>query len=188
MELADIANLHYVDGPPALDRDSRPWWILTGGLEHNTSGRRWEQCVEWWSQELSNNRYDGIIGLSQGSAMTALLISMLKHPERVPGFTPKKCQPIKFAIFCSGFVSHSSPHKEIYGIPEDLPTLHTVDDRDYVVPASRTIELQKMCKKSLLKRHNEGHSIPVRGSWPKVFKEFILDAVNGDSQCASGGQ
>jgi len=72
-------------------------------------------------------------------------------------------------------VSHHSPHKEIYGIPEDLPTLHSkfhliclvalkskrhhlpaVDDNDYVVPAARTIELQKMCKKSVLNRHNEG--------------------------------
>jgi hypothetical protein len=38
--------------------------------------------VQWWSDELSKNQYDGIIGLSQGSAMTALLISMVSiaHP------------------------------------------------------------------------------------------------------------
>jgi hypothetical protein len=33
--------------------------------------------VKWWSDELSQKQYDGIIGLSQGSAMTALLISMV---------------------------------------------------------------------------------------------------------------
>jgi hypothetical protein len=37
---------------------------------------RYEQ-VKWWSDELSKNQYDGIIGLSQGAAMGALLISMV---------------------------------------------------------------------------------------------------------------
>jgi hypothetical protein len=33
--------------------------------------------VKWWSEELSNTQYDGIIGLSQGAAMVALLVSMV---------------------------------------------------------------------------------------------------------------
>jgi hypothetical protein len=33
--------------------------------------------VIWWSEELSKNQYDGIIGLSQGAAMAALLVSMV---------------------------------------------------------------------------------------------------------------
>ena len=140
-ELADIATLHYVDGPPTrYDRGgSRPWWILGSQLEHDASSGRWEETVrapvslstahrcmstqvKWWSEELSKNQYDGVIGLSQGSAMTALLVSMvsflsrpciywlpshhpfakINHPERVPGFSPQKSQPLKFAILCSG--------------------------------------------------------------------------------------
>jgi len=182
-ELADIATLHYVDGPPmqGVRGDSRPWWILGGGLEHDPSSRRWEESIKWWSEELSKNQYDGVIGLSQGSAMTGLLLSMISNPERVPGFHPQLSQPIKFAILCSGFVSHNSPHKEIYGIPENLPTLHTVDDNDYVVPAARTVELKNLCKTSVLMKHNEGHSVPVRGQWPKFFRDFILNAVNIDA-------
>jgi len=179
-ELADIATLHYVDGPPMHDSSwssSRPWWILSGNLEHNTRDNRWQQTVDWWAQELSTNQYDGVIGLSQGSAMTGLLVSMLAHPERAPGFNPAKIQPLKFAILCSGFVSHLSPHKDIYGIPDYLPTLHTVDERDFVVPAARTIELAGLAKNSQIRKHNEGHSIPTRGDWPKVFKAFIVDAV-----------
>ncbi|KAJ7464642.1 hypothetical protein FB451DRAFT_1370361 [Mycena latifolia] len=41
----------------------------------------------------------------------------LNHPERIPGFTPPKKQEFKFDIFCSDFVSHTSPHAAIYGIP-----------------------------------------------------------------------
>jgi hypothetical protein len=65
----------------------------------------------------------------------------LNHPERVPNFEPTKAQDFKFGIFCSGqpflvswflriiilnsgFASHTSPHAEIYGIP-DMPTLHS---------------------------------------------------------------
>ncbi|CEJ91711.1 hypothetical protein VHEMI07404 [[Torrubiella] hemipterigena] len=101
--LADIAHLHYVDGPRLDASPSRPWWILDSDLEHDIrAADRWKDVVEWWSQELSKNQYDGIIGLSQGAAMTALLLSMLKSPEKVPGFKVTKEQPIQFAILCSG--------------------------------------------------------------------------------------
>lgn len=180
-KLSDIATLHYVDGPPMRDNSSspsRPWWILGDNLEHNLSAsNRWDDTVKWWSEELSKNEYDGVIGLSQGSAMTALLLSMLNHPEKVPGFYPQKTQPIKFAILCSGFISNREPHAQIYGVPESLPTLHTVDDNDFVVPAKRTVELQKLFKNSQLLRHNEGHSIPVRGDWPNTMRQFIVQAI-----------
>ncbi|KAF8189877.1 serine hydrolase FSH [Mycena galopus ATCC 62051] len=133
---------------------SRSWWYLDNSPEFDSSSR-WDDAVKRWSVELSARQYDGIIGLSQGSAMTALLLSMVNHPERVPGFNPTKKQDFKFGIFCSGSVSHISPHAEIYGIP-DIPTLHTVDDRDSIVRAARTIELQEKCSRSVLHRHNEG--------------------------------
>lgn len=101
-KLSGIANLHYVDGPPmrnASYSSSRPWWILDSNLEHDMrASDRWDDTVcfiyccvvvdhrvdwvyhlqvKWWSDELSKNTYDGIIGLSQGSAMTALLLSMV---------------------------------------------------------------------------------------------------------------
>jgi len=179
-ELSDIANLHYVDGPPMRSSSrssSRPWWILDGSLEHDmTASYRWDDTVRWWSDELSKNQYDGVIGLSQGSAMTALLLSMLNHPERVPGFHSTKTQPIKFAILCSGFISNHQPHRQIYGVPENLPTLHTVDMHDSIVPAQRTIDLQKLFRTSQLVRHNEGHSIPVRGDFPNLMRQFIVQA------------
>jgi predicted esterase len=83
---------------------SRPWWILDSYLEHDMrAANRWDDVVRfpfrrpccggdhradrdiqvrWWSEELSKNQYDGIIGLSQGAAMAALLVSMV---SLVPG-------------------------------------------------------------------------------------------------------
>ncbi|KAJ7275047.1 serine hydrolase FSH [Mycena rebaudengoi] len=177
--LEGVANLHYVKGPDmpsSFSSLARPWWFLGEKLEFDATRKRWDDVVRWWSEELSARQYDGIIGLSQGSAMAALLISMLNHPERVPNFKPEKKQDLKFAILCSGFVSHNSPHAEIYGVP-DIPTLHTVDDRDGIVAASRTIELQQMCSKSVLHRHSEGHAIPVGGNFPTVFRDFIIGAT-----------
>jgi len=181
-KLSDIANLHYVEGPPmgnASRSSSRPWWILDHNLEFDiNASARWKDTVKWWSEELSQNQYDGIIGLSQGSAMTALLISMLNKPENVPGFHAKKMQPIKFAILCSGFVSSSAPHGQIYAIPDDLPTLHSVDMNDFIVPAEKTIGLKKLFNNSRLIKHNEGHSIPVHGDFPDLFKDFIAEACS----------
>ncbi|KAJ6571743.1 serine hydrolase FSH [Mycena capillaripes] len=180
--LNGVAVLHYVDGPPmaasSFSSSSRPWWFLGQSLEFDASrgDSRWDDVVKWWSTELSEHQYDGVIGLSQGSAMAALLLSMVNHPARVPNFNPTKKQDFKFGIFCSGFVSHTSPHAEIYGIP-DIPTLHTVDDRDTIVRAARTVELQQKCSNSVIYRHDEGHSIPVGGNFPALFRDFILEAT-----------
>ena len=44
--LSDIANLHYVDGPPMHGSLSRPWWILDSYLEHDTRAvDRWDDVV-----------------------------------------------------------------------------------------------------------------------------------------------
>ncbi|KAJ7512029.1 serine hydrolase FSH [Mycena galericulata] len=176
--LEGVAILHYVDGPVMSRSSSRPWWLLGNNLEFDASrnDERWDTVVKWWSDELSARHYDGIIGLSQGSAMAALLISMINHPEHVPHFKPTKKQDFKFGIFCSGFVSHKSPHAEIYGIPS-IPTLHTVDDSDMIVDVARTIELQEMCSNSVVYRHNEGHAIPVGSDFPTLFRDFILDST-----------
>jgi hypothetical protein len=50
--LSDIANLHYIDGPPmyrnAPPSSSRPWWILDNDLEHNVKASgRWNDCVHF---------------------------------------------------------------------------------------------------------------------------------------------
>ena len=108
--LSDIATLNYVQGPQqpgTIATASRPWWILDNmvDLEFDpTQVGRWNDSVRripfvvpccdahlralnqvnWWSNELSTNQYDGIIGLSQGSAMTGLLLSMVSIYRRVP--------------------------------------------------------------------------------------------------------
>ena len=42
--------------------------------------------MKWWSNELSKNEYDGVIGLSQGSAMTDLLLSSSMVSTTFPFF------------------------------------------------------------------------------------------------------
>ena len=72
--LDDIAVLDYAEGPENPGYLARPWW--------SQGTNRWELTVEYWSETLSKNRYDGIIGLSQGSAMAAVLITMVRSSEK----------------------------------------------------------------------------------------------------------
>jgi len=190
-ELSDVATLHYVDGPPMGSYgDSRPWWVLGSQLQFD--GRytdRWEMVVKWWSDLLSKKQYDGVIGLSQGSAMAALLVAMVRNPDSVPGFTPTLRQDFKFAIMCSGFVSSLEPHAGVYtSTTLDIPSMHTVDYNDGIVPAQRTIALQKLFTNSQLLSHSEGHRIPVRGDWPQVMRSFILRVIpqSGEEEDVGG--
>ncbi|KZT55679.1 hypothetical protein CALCODRAFT_556298 [Calocera cornea HHB12733] len=110
-ELCHIAVLHYVDGPRMQDPswgDSRPWWILKNGshwLDPDHKNSRWDETAQVWLEHLSKHQYDGVNGLSQGSALT-----------------PKQQQPIQFAILCP---SQQHSHKKIYDVPLDLPTVHS---------------------------------------------------------------
>jgi hypothetical protein len=157
--LDGVAVLHYVDGPSMPPYPSRPWWIMDQAFEYDSFGSsRWDDVVKWWSKELSERHYDGIIGLSQGSAMAALLLSMVSMllslvvnqdslirrsttpnasqdsaPRRNRTLNSQYSARVSFLvvahesisiIFALGFVSHTSPHTEIYGIP-DIPILHS---------------------------------------------------------------
>ena len=60
-KLSDIANLHYVDGPPmrsAPRSSSRPWWILDSQLEHDmTASDRWDDTVRLIPFNLPRAQY-----------------------------------------------------------------------------------------------------------------------------------
>jgi hypothetical protein len=99
-------------------RDGTKLFVLPNEFNFEKRRRANFEKVKYWSEELSNNCYDGIIGLSQGAAMAALLVCMvtyyafrylkladekqLNDPSTVAQFNPGKEQNIKFGIFCSG--------------------------------------------------------------------------------------
>ncbi|PRP85876.1 hypothetical protein PROFUN_06150 [Planoprotostelium fungivorum] len=178
--LSDVADLIYAEGPAVEgnERGSRPWWTLEfigGGTWKGKETDRWNDTVKWWHDHLSAHSYDGIIGLSQGASMTALLLSMIKNPEKIPGFGPIRHQPLRFAILCSGFISDHPSH--FIDLPETLPTLHTVDHQDGVVNERHTVRLYEKFKRAELKEHDEGHSIPIRGQWPSQMRDFIISST-----------
>ncbi|KAJ7595730.1 serine hydrolase FSH [Mycena floridula] len=150
--LDDVAVLHYLEGPANPESSSRPWW--------NTGSDRWELTLRYWSDELSRKQYDGIIGLSQGAAKAAVLITMLNQPDKFPGFVAELKQPIKFLILCSGFVSsyNYNGKQHFVEIPPELPTLHTLDMNDSIVPAADSLRLFKACKTSIHLKHDLGHA------------------------------
>jgi hypothetical protein len=67
--LQDVADFYYADGPENPGTSARPWWYRETD--------RFPLSVKYWSQLLSEKQFDGIVGLSQGSAMTAILITMV---------------------------------------------------------------------------------------------------------------
>jgi hypothetical protein len=113
-----------------------------------------------------------------------------------------KRAPRRIIDWVTGFISNLSPHKEFFGIPDVLPTLHSnssvlsqvtmiliasrfvaVDNNDFIVPAARTIELQKACKTSVLKYHNEGLPQPL----PVIRRDLTPPLQGIRSQFAEHG-
>ena len=80
-----------------------------------------------------NGPFNGVIGFSQGSAMTALIIlraalqnvkdknisvdeNIQRRFDEMEIRFPKELMGFQFAILFSGFRSHSSPHSPVYEV------------------------------------------------------------------------
>ncbi|CAL9048906.1 rhodanese-like domain-containing protein 6 isoform X1 [Musa acuminata AAA Group] len=111
--------------------------------------------------------FDGILGFSQGAAMTALFCQQQQKRCSVMDF--------RFAILCSGFSAISrDPSKESIR----CPSLHCFgnsqgQDRQIANQASR--ELADMFEEecSIVIEHDMGHIIPTRSPYLDQMKEFL---------------
>ena len=115
---------------------SRPWWILDS-YEGMTAAERWEDTVRFnftcafstmligyeqvnfWNDLFSKNQYDGIIGLSQGGAMTGLLVSMVS-------FVLLRWDLATWRIVVNGDIHTAEPPRESAGLPSSEDSTHQI--------------------------------------------------------------
>lgn len=117
----------------------------------------------------TNGPFDGILGFSQGAAMTALICGLKQRSDFSPEF--------KFAILSAGFKSRSSLHESCYDTLIEVPTLHMMGESDQIIPKPVSQELVQVFKDPVVIYHPSGHMTPssaaIRSDVIKFLTQFI---------------
>ena len=128
------------------DLGRRAWWR---GHSGKTTYEGWDASEEMLARLWERERFDGILGFSQGAAAAAMLCANVEHPRP------------KFAMIVSGFVPRDEKAAErlLAGV-KDVPSLHVFGQTDQLVVPERSRALTTLFADATVVAHDGGHMIP----------------------------
>ena len=147
----------YVDAP-SLSAGDFGWW------HEGFSG--WERSRDWVIEWLSAApRIDGLLGFSQGAALTGLLAALRdSHPGALD---------FEFAIMVGGFTSDLPKHAELFRHKLTTPSVHVIGRRDVIVPRKDSLRLAGRFADPLVLDHPGGHTVPGHGAVAGPIAGFL---------------
>ena len=184
-----IPHTKPASGPPdALVREFFPdeeygeWWCR----DENERYVGIEETIEHVTALLAAapQKYDGIMGFSQGAVLAALLARIATLPEGHPRYDARLVGAFRFAVVCAGFVPRDDVAGKLFGedlMAVPLPSLHIWGSADAVAAESSNLAAKFCQKRVLLHLHTGGHVVPRLGKrdgeqFERVcafFKQFV---------------
>ncbi len=140
------------DAPPPLEHQ-RCWWISN---EDHSEYHGWEESLAYLEDVFRRlGPFDGVLGFSQGAALTGLLAAL----------QPRGPISMQFVICASGFLSRARPHRALLQPGSiELPSLHIFGETDALVDNARTLALAGCFVAPAVASHPRGHFFP--DAWP----------------------
>lgn len=132
-----------------------------------------KECIEFISDFMEKQGpFDGLVGFSQGSFLTAALAGM---QEQGLGLT--SIPALRFVIIISGGVLDGDhPWKGCYSKPIRCPSVHLIGDKDFLKPSNEKLLLK--FENPIAVRHTARHTVPrldaTAASPIKNFLEAII--------------
>ncbi|KAF5365325.1 hypothetical protein D9758_005416 [Tetrapyrgos nigripes] len=166
----------------------RAWWRWKPDSQ---KAEGLEETLVFLRDRLNVERFDGVMGFSQGAALAGLLSALcphdskqqLEHPERYPPFLvdgQPPHPPFKFCVAVSGFKLLDSLSHEIFSSGYSTPTLHVLGKTDIVVTEERSNMLLEVSRNQRLETHEGGHFVPTKSNWGRFLAEFLRSAPSPD--------
>ncbi|TFK53922.1 hypothetical protein OE88DRAFT_1654310 [Heliocybe sulcata] len=168
-----------VDIPKNLDNPTlvpRAWWKSYPDNDDTTG---LEKSIEAFRDILRNDRFEGIIGFSQGSTMSVILTALLEKPDVYPPFLvdgKAPHPPFTFCVAISGHLPRSSLLPKLFSTPAKTRTLHIQGTSDDITPKEQNqtlVDVSSVNGKYVT--HGGGHVIPTESGWLELIRQFVLD-------------
>lgn len=154
---AEQAEFVFVDSPSIASGDFG-WW--------HAGYRGWERTCEWVRELAVQEKFDGILGISQGAALAGLLAATQTSQPTSP-FN------FKFAVMVGGFTSFMPQHAELFKQKITMPSMHVTGRADPVVPTQDSLLLAERFADPVILTHSGGHVIPSDPVATRRIAEFI---------------
>ncbi|EPS26842.1 hypothetical protein PDE_01781 [Penicillium oxalicum 114-2] len=116
----------------------------------------------------------GIVGFSSGSAVAAIVTSLLEKRKSICGFRLNSTHPrLKFAAFFSGFQLEHPRYRSIYSTQIETPTLHVIGTLDAMILPSQSLRLVASCDRPEEFHFFGAHYVPRSKALIETFKAYI---------------
>ncbi|KAJ4714505.1 Serine hydrolase FSH [Melia azedarach] len=182
-EILDELDLHFLDGPcPALGPSEvetlphfpPPYYEWFHTDQNKTQFWHFNESVAYVEDYMiKNGPFDGLMGFSQGAALSSALIGMQLHGDALT-----KVPPLKFVMLISGskfgYKTFGTPKLAVnaYSTPIQLPSLHFIGDKDFL--KKENLGLLDAYLNPVVIHHPEGHKVPrLDANNTKVVLGFI---------------
>ena len=141
--------------------DGKAWWVKS---KSDTTG--WKESMNYLVSTLERERFDGIVGFSQGASMVSLLVA--ENQRRGTDW-------FQFAVFISGFLPRAPEMKEMATQSKtQIPTWHCFGETDAIIPQHMSQELSAlMGDKAVTCSHSGGHFVPSSKETRDSMKKFM---------------
>lgn len=151
----------------------RGWWFSREddyfkATHYSDFQKGFQESVAVVEQKLcSDGPYDGLLGFSQGAALTTLVCALKDRGQLSPQAT------FRFVMLVSSFKSRCSQHDVHYSEPISTPSLHVIGDGDQVVDHSMSEELAAVFSDATILRHDGGHFVPATAPLAASYQNFL---------------
>lgn len=163
-------DLHFLDGPIMLEpqnEDARAWWLRSEDGSHIMV----QEAFEYVIAQTQKDKYDAIIGFSQGGTLaTALAISGVMPDVKAVVTAGAPHIPEAFEV-AKKFAASQSDWTIKFG--RDIPKFHLAGENDDMVSIDWTRELVDNGGNGKLVLHEQGHLFPTRSARVKEILDFL---------------
>src|SRR6266478_5587653 len=167
LAVGDFGWWHAVDDPNATGRGDPG---VDGRVKYY---KGWQRTRDWLvSVFAQRGPFDGVLGFSQGAALTGLMVGMRAPAGKT---TPEHPLAFDFATIVSGFRSNDPSHAVLYASKEsfDLPSLHIIGRSDFIVPPAESFELASAFASPTILQHGGGHVIASTSEIRDRYRRFL---------------
>lgn len=163
-------DLHFLDGPIILEPendDARAWWVRLEDGSHTMV----QEAFEYVAEQTKDNKYDAIIGFSQGGTL-ATALSLSGVLPNVKAVVTAGAPHIREAFEVANELAESQPDWSVEA-GKEIPKFHLAGETDAMVSLDWTRELVESGGNGEFVVHEQGHLFPTRSARVKEILDFL---------------
>lgn len=152
----------------------RQWW--TTGRSRLFDEPKYDtlfDSIKYIYDIYSKNKYDGILGYSQGSVLTQIILYLQQYPELFEEKYKDFHFDFKFGILGSTFNISDKKISKLYDRKLNVPILNIYGSKDTLVPYNISESFSDKCDNATNYKHSGKHYIPTTKESFEIMKIFI---------------